>query len=88
MITMNNSLDNGAVATCGQITNYNLSKGLKLYGTLSVYTDSAHMSVDKPVKTYHISTTVASNADIATFPAVLEAAAIAKYSELTGAIQS
>lgn len=88
MITLNKTLDNGVVITKGKIVNFNVSKGNKLSASLCVYVDSAHMTANKPVKSYSINQVIDASTPVSSLEVLSETLAIAKYDDLTGAVQS
>lgn len=92
MITLSSPkiLLSGAQILVGQAVNWNLNSSLRLTGTVIMYQDAAHMAVGPTaaMKTYPINIVVASTIAASGLQAAVENAAIAKYSDLTGATQS
>lgn len=91
MITFNpaKALDTGATISEAMVTNVMVNPvTLKLNGTISAYFDTAHQIAHKPMKVYPINISITSEQLTSNIISFLEAAAIEKYDELKGGVQS
>lgn len=69
------------------ISMYPNIKTSKVSGTIGIYVDQAHMTAGVPVAAYQVPSTAVSSMGVNLIAAV-EAAAMAKYSDLAGGTQS